>query len=84
MSEGTPARTRRATGTARKRSQELSTARRRGPLYSPENAGKYIDVSRFTIYRLIERGELHAIKLNGYWRISEADLDDYIQRAAAS
>lgn len=83
MSEGTPARTRRATGTARKRSQELTTARRRGPVYSLEHAGEYLDISRTTVYRLIERGELHAIKLNGAWRVAQSDLDAYIERAAS-
>jgi len=37
-----------------------------------------LGVSRLTIYRMIKRGELKAIKVGRQWRFWEKDLEDYL------
>lgn len=85
MTQGTPA-ARRKAGTARRTANEQSRARRTGPALSVEHAGDYLDVSRHTVYRMIERGELHAFTVAGHkaLRIAKSDLDAYIERQAAA
>ena len=37
-------------------------------------------VSNMTVYRLIRDGQLRAIRVGHGWRISESDLDGFLQR----
>lgn len=52
-------------------------------LFSPEDAGAYLSVSRWTVYRLIKDGELLALPVKGVLRLDRADLDAYADRLRA-
>jgi excisionase family DNA binding protein len=73
-------------GTARRNSEAQSRARHTGPVLSVAHSAKYLDVSRNTVYRMIEAGELVAFKVAGHdaLRIAVSDLDAYISRQIAS
>ena len=43
-----------------------------------------LNISRYSAINAINAGELHAIKVNGRYRIEEAWVEDYIARAAAT
>lgn len=75
---------RRPVGLARKASQDQSRARRTGPVLSVAHAATYLDVSRWTVYRLVESGELRSITIGGHKRIALSDLADYLDRRRAS
>jgi excisionase family DNA binding protein len=47
-------------------------------LYTVEELVEILQVTRRTIYRYIDSGELKAIKVGGYWRVSEAALKDFL------
>jgi excisionase family DNA binding protein len=49
-------------------------------LYSVEQAGDYLGVTRWTIYRLIDDGELLGLPVKGCLRIELSDLDAYKAR----
>ena len=47
-------------------------------LLSPEEAGNRMQLSRATIYRMLERGELRSIKIGAVRRIPVRELEAYI------
>ena len=47
--------------------------------YSMRQAEEPTGLSRFTIKREIERGNLKAVKLGAQWRITEAALREYME-----
>lgn len=50
-------------------------------LYKPAEVAKKLNVSRFTIYELIKRGELPVYRIGRNMRIRAADLDVYMLKA---
>jgi putative molybdopterin biosynthesis protein len=50
-------------------------------LLSPADAARMAAVSRDTIYRLVDRGDLRAVHVGRQLRIREADFDAYLERA---
>jgi putative molybdopterin biosynthesis protein len=53
------------------------------PLLRPADAAERLAVSRKTVYRLIDRGELRAIHVGRVVRIDPDDLDRYLNREAS-
>jgi excisionase family DNA binding protein len=49
-------------------------------MLSIDEVADQLAVSRDTIRRLVERGELKAVKVGAQWRISTADLAAYLER----
>ena len=45
---------------------------------TPEEAAELLRVHRTTIYRLIDSGEIKAIRIGGQWRISETALTELL------
>jgi excisionase family DNA binding protein len=45
---------------------------------SPEEIARHLRVTRRTVYRWIEAGELHAYKAGKHWRIREQDLEEFL------
>jgi excisionase family DNA binding protein len=43
-----------------------------------------IRVSRMTVYRLIRRGQLKAIRVGRNYRVREDDLNDYLEAQAVT
>lgn len=40
---------------------------------------EYLRLNRFTVYRMVERGELPAIKVANQWRFKERDIDKWLE-----
>lgn len=59
---------------------EAASAR---PLLPAEAAARYLGVSRWTIYRLIDRGELKAYTVGSQIRIRPDDIDAYLDAVAS-
>jgi excisionase family DNA binding protein len=88
MPEGTRGTRAPQTGTARRTSKMESRRRaaqsardRSGderPLMSAEAAARYMDCSRWTIYRLVESGQLKAHTVGARLKIRPADIDRYL------
>lgn len=49
-------------------------------LLTIEDVSRILRVSIQTVRRMIDEGELKAIKIRGQWRIKREDLQDYIDR----
>ena len=41
----------------------------------------YLHIAPLTVHRLIDRGDLPAIKVGRVWRIRQGDLETYLDRA---
>jgi excisionase family DNA binding protein len=54
-----------------------------GKLLSIEEAAQYLNVSHWTIRRLIHKGELPASKVGGQWRIDNDALELYLKKKAS-
>lgn len=48
-------------------------------LYSPDDIAGMLQVTRRTIYSYMKTGKLHASKIGGNWRITEENLNDFLQ-----
>jgi excisionase family DNA binding protein len=59
----------------------VAYARRRGPTL-PADAARIASVSRETIYREIDRGELRALHVGRQFRIDPDDFQHYLDREA--
>ncbi|MGO4926907.1 helix-turn-helix domain-containing protein [Streptococcus alactolyticus] len=44
-----------------------------------EEVANILKVTRRTIYNYIKSGDLKAVKMGKYWRVSEANLQDFIE-----
>ena len=49
-------------------------------LISVEEAARRLDISRSTLYLLIQRGELQSIKIGASRRVPVAALDEFVAR----
>ncbi|HVA56802.1 MAG TPA: helix-turn-helix domain-containing protein [Gemmatimonadaceae bacterium] len=45
---------------------------------SPKQLAEYLQLSQRTVYRLLERGDLPAVKVGGQWRFRKATLDEWL------
>lgn len=52
-------------------------------LYSAENAGYYLNVSRATIYRWVGQGRLVGFRVGRLRRFSRAELDRFVAQLEA-
>jgi excisionase family DNA binding protein len=53
-------------------------------LLTVKEVAEILRVSQPTILRMIDDGELRAIRVRNQWRIRRSDLDDYLQRGGSS
>lgn len=49
-------------------------------LLTVKEVAEILRVSQPTVLRMIDDGELRAIRVRNQWRIRRSDLDDYLQR----
>jgi excisionase family DNA binding protein len=47
--------------------------------YTVEEVAQLLRVSARTVYRLVERGELRALRVGDLYRISQENLDSYLR-----
>jgi excisionase family DNA binding protein len=55
-----------------------------GEMYEAEAVAEALHVGRATVYRLIQRGDLRAVKIGRQYRIPQAALDEYLGAGLAS
>lgn len=46
-------------------------------VYTPEEVARMFQISKYTVYNLIKRGELKAFKIGNKIRIEEIELEKY-------
>lgn len=51
-------------------------------LMTVKQVAEHLNVNPRTVLRLIERGDLKAIKVSSRWRVDPDDLRDYMERQA--
>ncbi len=49
-------------------------------LYTIQQVMFYLQVSDETVYRYIRKGKLKAFRVGGFWRVSRAALEAFLQR----
>lgn len=49
-------------------------------MLSIAEVAEYLNISAKTVYRLIEKGELPALKVGARWRFKPEDLEAYLER----
>jgi len=49
-------------------------------IYTPDEIAEKLKVTRLTVYRWIEKGELKAFKAGKMWRITKKDLELFLGR----
>jgi len=52
-------------------------------LLTVKEVAEILRVSQPTILRMIDDGELRAIRVRNQWRIRRSDLDEYLQRGGS-
>lgn len=50
-------------------------------LYTPEEIGKKLKITKNTVYEMIKRGDLEAHRLGKHLRISQTQFDTYLQKS---
>ena len=50
-------------------------------LFSVSELGRHLGVSRWTVYRLVNKGELRAVRVGERLRFRPADVDAYLDRS---
>jgi len=53
-------------------------------LLTVKEVAEILRVSQPTVLRVIDDGELRAIRVRNQWRIRRSDLEDYLQRGGSS
>lgn len=48
-----------------------------------KEVARYLHVVPLTVYRMIDRGDLPAVKVGRVWRIRKQDLEAYLGRSAS-
>jgi excisionase family DNA binding protein len=62
----------------------LEEAMREDNLLTTKEVAKYLHVVQLTVYRMIDRGDLQAVKVGSVWRIRWTDLQDYLSRSTVN
>jgi excisionase family DNA binding protein len=57
----------------------MATSPARSRFLTPAEVAEQLRVSSMTVYRLIKSGELRAARIGKSYRISEDDVDAYLQ-----
>jgi len=52
----------------------------KSPVFTVEEAARYLKVHEQTIYSLLRSGRLKGVKVGQQWRIHKEDLDEYLRR----
>lgn len=48
-------------------------------LLTVDEVARYLNVDKFTIYRLITQGKLPAFKVGGQWRFKQELIDEWLE-----
>lgn len=47
-------------------------------LFNPKQLAEYLQLSQRTVYRLLERGDIPAVKVGGQWRFRKSAIDEWL------
>ncbi len=53
-------------------------------LLTPEQVAEYLNVDKFTVYRLVAQKQLPAFKVGGQWRFKRKMLEAWLRKNANS
>jgi excisionase family DNA binding protein len=53
-------------------------------LLTLEQVAKYLNVDRFTVYRLVAQKQLPAFKVGGQWRFKRKMLENWLRQNAST
>jgi putative molybdopterin biosynthesis protein len=48
--------------------------------YTPDQVAERLQVSAFTVRRLLRDGDLRGVRIRGQWRIGEKDIEAFIEK----
>lgn len=51
------------------------------PIYTAEEVATLLKITRFTVYKMINRGELPGYRIGREFRIEASDLDAFIRKS---
>ena len=51
-------------------------------VYTLNEVADILKVTKRTLYNYIKEGTLHAVKIGKYWRVSEENLQDFIENGS--
>ena len=49
-------------------------------LLTIDELAKYLKISKHTIYKMLEKGEIPAFKIANQWRFKRSDIDEWIEK----
>lgn len=49
-------------------------------LLTLEELAKYLKISKHTLYKMLEKGEIPAFKIANQWRFKKSDIDKWIEQ----
>ena len=49
-------------------------------MYTSKDVQEKLNVSRITVLRMVDRGEIPAYKVRRDWRFEEKDIEEYLER----
>ena len=49
-------------------------------VFTIEDLAKYLKISKSTLYKLAQRGELPGVKVGRHWRFHKDAVDDWLRR----
>lgn len=49
-------------------------------LLTLEGLAKYLKISKHTLYKMLEKGEIPAFKIANQWRFKKSDIDKWIEQ----
>lgn len=51
-------------------------------VYTPEQVSEILQITRDSVYLYLRSGKLKASRIGRFWRISEKNLNDFIEQGA--
>ena len=53
-------------------------------IYTLDEIAEMLHITRRTLYTYIKEGKLQAVKIGKYWRVSEANLQAFLEKGTAN
>ena len=57
----------------------MNAGRQMKALMTIEEVATYFNISKYTLYRMIQKKEIPALKIGNQWRFKKEDLDDWLE-----
>ena len=53
-------------------------------IYTLDEIAEMLHITRRTLYTYIKEGKLQAVKIGQYWRVSETNLQSFLEKGTAN